>query len=144
LILKAFSTVLHQAANEWIKAKEQSNVPPAAFNARLLLFGWLTQQLQTPLPAVPNKQAYDSLEMYHNKCTERQVMAVLQAELSLALAQSSPQLLVQAFHARTITGQRLLDTLCEFCDSYEQWLFNRWLHHVKASDFDVTSYGKGI
>jgi hypothetical protein len=142
LILEAFSAVLHQAAQRWMTAKEHAR-PTVAFNARFLLFSWLSQQLQTPLPPVPHKQAYPSLQQYNRNCTERQVIAVLQTELALATGKASRQttatpLRLQAFHARSATGKRLLDTLCEFCDSYEQWLFNRWLHHLKASDFDST------
>ncbi|MEB3287697.1 MAG: hypothetical protein VKJ04_09355 [Vampirovibrionales bacterium] len=39
------------------------------------------------------------------------------------------------FAPKTDSGKRLLKTLVSFCQSYDQWQFSRWLHHVNASDF---------
>lgn len=35
------------------------------------------------------------------------------------------------------SGQRLLESLYQYCRSYEQWQFSRWLHHMRASDFPI-------
>lgn len=39
------------------------------------------------------------------------------------------------FMPKSTSGERLLNSLVQFCKSYEHWQFSRWLHHVNASDF---------
>lgn len=40
------------------------------------------------------------------------------------------------FEARSQSGERLLRTLYDYCHAYEDWQYRRWLHHVRASDFN--------
>lgn len=35
------------------------------------------------------------------------------------------------------SGEQLLETLEHYCESYDHWQFSRWLHDVKASDFQL-------
>jgi hypothetical protein len=39
------------------------------------------------------------------------------------------------FEGRTDTGSQLLQSLYQFCRSYDHWQFTRWVHDVQASDF---------
>ena len=34
------------------------------------------------------------------------------------------------------SGEILLNSLYLYCDSYEQWQFSRWLHHLKPHNFN--------
>ncbi len=43
------------------------------------------------------------------------------------------------FLARSPSGKTMLKALYRYCDSYEQWQFSRWLHHVKATAFNRSS-----
>ena len=59
------------------------------------------------------------------------VRDVLVAEIELTC--ESPLLL---FQGKSPSGDILLKSLYEYCLSYEDWQYRRWLHQVKASDFD--------
>jgi hypothetical protein len=39
------------------------------------------------------------------------------------------------FEGKTNTGRQLLNSLYQFCRSYDHWQFSRWIHEVRASDF---------
>lgn len=43
-----------------------------------------------------------------------------------------------SFEGRSESGNRLLVSLFNFCRSFDNWQFSRWLHNVHASDFYVT------
>jgi hypothetical protein len=62
--------------------------------------------------------------------TEDKVRDVLVAEIELTL--ETPVLL---FQGKSPSGDILLKSLYEYCLSYEDWQYRRWLHEVKASDF---------
>jgi hypothetical protein len=44
------------------------------------------------------------------------------------------------FQGRSPSGDRLLASLMEYCQSYEHWQYSRWLHQIKASDFSALSH----
>jgi hypothetical protein len=48
---------------------------------------------------------------------------------------------ILAFSGTSPSGERLLASLYDYCRSYEDWQFRRWLHHLRASDFRVTPGG---
>lgn len=41
------------------------------------------------------------------------------------------------FEGRSESGNRLLVALFNYCRSYDQWQFSRFVHHINASDFTV-------
>lgn len=41
------------------------------------------------------------------------------------------------FEPSSPSGEMLLDSLEAYCESYDNWQFSRWLHNVKASDFQM-------
>ncbi|MDX2084579.1 MAG: hypothetical protein SFZ03_04240 [Candidatus Melainabacteria bacterium] len=43
------------------------------------------------------------------------------------------------FQGKSLSGQCLLESLYDYCRSYEDWQFRRWLHERKASDFSTNS-----
>ncbi len=59
------------------------------------------------------------------------VTKVIQTELKL-LHLPQHQL---GYIAKSPTGQTLLKSLYQYCDSYEQWQFSRWLHELKPQSF---------
>lgn len=40
-----------------------------------------------------------------------------------------------SFEGRSESGNRLLVALFNYCRSYDQWQFSRFVHHINASDF---------
>ena len=62
--------------------------------------------------------------------TEDKVRDVLLAEIELTL--ETPVLL---FQGKSPSGDILLKSLYEYCLTYDDWQYRRWLHEVKASDF---------
>jgi len=40
------------------------------------------------------------------------------------------------FKGKSKTGNNLIESLYNFAQSYEQQKFNRWIHNLKASDFN--------
>jgi hypothetical protein len=47
-------------------------------------------------------------------------------------------------HARGKTGEVLLNSLMAYCQSYEDWQYRRWLHHIRPGDFSVQSPETGV
>jgi hypothetical protein len=43
------------------------------------------------------------------------------------------------FRGKSETGDVLLQSLYDYCRSYEDWEYRRWLHTLKASDFEEVS-----
>lgn len=41
------------------------------------------------------------------------------------------------FEPASPSGEVLLESLEAYCESYDNWQFSRWLHNVKASDFQT-------
>jgi hypothetical protein len=89
--------------------------------ARDILQAWLTWHLNSTTDI--------------KECDEdRQVRNVLKAEIALCEDDS-----IFMFQGKSDTGDVLLRSLYEYCLSYEDWQYRRWLHTVKASDFSQGS-----
>ncbi len=43
------------------------------------------------------------------------------------------------FRGKSPSGDILLQSLYDYCRSYEDWEYRRWLHTLKASDFEGAS-----
>lgn len=86
---------------------------PAHSYSRELLHEWLVTQLQVDSP-------------------DDHVIRVVQSELALVVYQGQPYIAPVSE-----SGQRLLDTLEHYCDSYDHWQFSRWLHVVEPGDFET-------
>jgi hypothetical protein len=54
----------------------------------------------------------------------------------IEMGQASPMLL---FRGKSPSGDVLLKSLYDYCRSYEDWEYRRWLHTLKASDFEGIS-----
>jgi hypothetical protein len=113
VILEAFAKYLHAA---------DPTVPASAILGR-----WLWERL-----TIPPEQMYDR---------------VLRAEVSVEVADKNskfPQVRGWAlalvpgylFSPTSDSGRRLLRSLYEYASSYEQQKWSRWVHCVKASDFN--------
>jgi hypothetical protein len=55
---------------------------------------------------------------------------VLHAEIEMIDCNGYP-----GFEGKNDSGCRLLESLFQFCRSYDHWQFSRWLHEIRASDF---------
>ncbi len=44
-----------------------------------------------------------------------------------------------AFASRSQSGEKLLNSLYLYCESYERWQFGRWLHELKPHYFNEMS-----
>ncbi len=113
MILEAFSDVLH----ECYRRNEQS--------AEAVLQEWLLGYLRAPLD-----QADHISRVLHTE------IGYLDPDLTAESAnfhQESKSF--QGFFGKSYSGQILLESLFEYCKSYENWQFSRWLHHLRASDF---------
>ena len=40
------------------------------------------------------------------------------------------------FEGKSNTGRQLLKSLIQFCRSFDHWQFTRWVHELRASDFN--------
>lgn len=61
-----------------------------------------------------------------------QISRVIHAEITMQNVDS-----YVVFEGLSKHGDRLLKSLYDYCQSYEDWQFRRWLHRVKASDFSA-------
>jgi hypothetical protein len=112
VILEAFSHVLH---------KEYGPKQPAV----AVLQRWLAAQLMNQTP--------EALDHVHH---------IVLTELSLkrkAVRRKNGLRYVLFVQANSISGQVLLNSLYDYCRSYEDWQYRRWLHTVKASDFKANN-----
>jgi hypothetical protein len=90
--------------------QEYASDRPALF----VLQAWLTQHLQKP----------------EGQAATDVVTCVLHTELELQTLGKT-----QCFQARSPSGKVLLSSLYSYCRSYEDWQYRRWLHKLRASDF---------
>lgn len=112
MILEAFAKYLQQADSE---------VP-----ATYILARWLWERLSCP--------------------PENNVDSVLHCEISIARPNQSNKKPLRldasangptyAFHGKSASGVRLLQSLYQYSLSYEQQKWARWVHWLKASDFN--------
>lgn len=45
------------------------------------------------------------------------------------------------FEGKSDTGRKLLESLYQYCRSYDHWKFTQWLHVLNASDFSQSPDG---
>lgn len=126
--LLALKPVILEAFSTHLKAANQPLTPELASYALAA-----TQRKPNPASQQPSRAILHRWLMSHLQAAEvdNHVTSVIQAELMLVVYQA------QTFVAPVSpSGQRLLTTLEEYCDSYDQWQFSRWLHVINASDFE--------
>lgn len=112
MILEAFAKYLHTADSE---------LPAAVVLAR-----WLWERLSQP--------------------AENAVDQVLHCEIAIAISKRGSREVLQfegsgtgrtyVFKGQSESGRKLLNSLHQYALSYEQQKWSRWVHKVKASDFN--------
>ena len=112
MILEAFAKYLHTS---------DQSVPAASILAR-----WLWERLTHP----PENQADRILKM------EIDVEMGVRSNRRVRRTDGQQSAPVYVFNASSESGKRLLKSLYEYALSYEQQKWARWVHHVKASDFN--------
>lgn len=118
MILEAFSEVLH----ECYRRNEQS--------AEAVLQDWILGYLRAPLD--PTDQVSRVLHTEIGYLDPALSVESPPEESQHYPEQNAPY---QGFFGKSYSGQILLESLFEYCKSYENWQFSRWLHHLRASDF---------
>ena len=111
MILEAFSRYLHVSDPE---------VPATSLLAR-----WLWERLSAPAETVEDRVLHLEISI---ECSE----ARSDNALELDAWDDGP---AYVFNGRSPTGDKLLKALYQYCLSYEQQKWARWVHEVKASDF---------
>lgn len=112
MILEAFAQYLHEADPE---------LPAPAVLAR-----WLWERLSVPGQTIVDKVL--RCEISIGKPTQ-----IGKHALRLDAGTGGPS---YVFQGRSESGRRLLNALYQYSLSYEQQKWNRWVHRVKASDFN--------
>lgn len=113
MILEAFAEYLH---------KSDPGVP-----AQAILSRWLWERLTTPAETIADRVLRNEISIEQ---TDRRLPKVSASKFHL------PGLPGYVFGASTDSGRRLLRSLFEYASSYEQQRWSRWVHCVKASDFN--------
>ena len=114
MILEAFAKYLHSA----------DPVTPAV----AILTRWLWERLSVPPESLTDRVLRTEVELQIKRKREPK------------LGEHPSQMLSPApgyvFCGTSASGRRLLKSLYEFASSYEQQKWSRWLHDVKATDFN--------
>ena len=116
MILEAFSDYLKQHNPPVLTSVGKTSLP-----SRKVLEAWLRRYLANGVTA-------SDIASYH-------LCRSIQTEFTLIVWQGR-----QWVAATSESGQRLLNTLEHYADSYDQWQFARWMHTTQASDFSNTPY----
>lgn len=77
--------------------------------------------------SILNRWIRETLTNGRPKCN---VHRVLHAEFALLVVDSETVII-----PRSRDGEKLLHSLQHYCESYEHWMFRRWLHEAKTTDF---------
>ncbi len=96
----------------------------------LKAFSEYMQQINADIPAVVLLSAW--LREKLQKPPQNNVERILHHEISLFKSRKGFFLMV----ARSDSGRNLIEALYEFALSYENHRFSKWVHKVKASDFN--------
>ena len=64
------------------------------------------------------------------KIPSNNVERVVQHELAVLVSADERTII-----ARSRSGQKLLNSLEHYCESFDHWMFRRWLHEAKANHF---------
>lgn len=105
--LKGYFPLILEAFSTHLKAHTKPNYPPER-----VLMEWLTSILL--LPPKPGDL----------------IGKIVHTEISRVEGQGH-----YWFEGKSNTGRELLTTLTQYCRSYDHWQFSRWVHEVRASDF---------
>jgi len=111
VILEAFAEYL-QLADDKIPATD-------------ILARWLWERLSVPTESVVDRVLHCEIGLSIAKNPRR-------TQAAKSLGNGRP---TYVFKGNSASGARLLKSLYEYCLSYEQQKWSRWVHTLKASDF---------
>lgn len=114
MILEAFAKYLHAA----------DPATPAAS----ILTRWLWERLTTPPETLADRVLRSEVEI---QAQRKQAPAIDEHPSQCMSYQSG-----YVFIGTSASGKRLLRSLYEYASSYEQQKWSRWVHRVKATDFN--------
>lgn len=114
MILEAFAEYL-QAADDKTPATD-------------ILARWLWERLSTPPETVVDRVLHCEIRLSLSKGAKKSTSLLLES----GAGRAKP---TYVFTGNSASGRRLLKSLYEYCLSYEQQKWARWVHSLKASDF---------
>jgi hypothetical protein len=123
--------VILEAFAEYLQAADQKS------SATDLLGRWLWEKLSTPPQSVVDKVLHCEISL----SSSSKAISPLELENRSDKEVISDNKLVSkrkpnhVFKGNSASGAKLLKSLYEYCLSYEQQKWSRWVHSVKASDF---------
>lgn len=101
-----------EAFAQHLRAQTGSRYPQASQKPEQILYEWLLDRLSVPPEAIDPIGNILHTEIAIRDCNGHYIL-----------------------EGRSDTGHRLLNSLYQFCRSYDHWQFSRWVHEVRASDF---------
>jgi len=121
VILEAFSKYLHEA--------------DPSLTSTEVLARWLWERLNTPPLSNVDSVIHCEISMCRQDTTEDDLDP---DELFIFKNndENHDEDAAYVFRGKSISGDRLLNSLKSYGHSYEQQKWSRWVHKIKASDFD--------
>lgn len=121
MILEAFSKYLHEA--------------DAGISSTDVLARWLWETLSVPPQSNVDRVIHTEIVICRAEASEKKTTA---CELLIPNSETEKPNefdVAYVFRGTSKSGSRLLNSLKEYCLSYEQQKWARWVHNLKASDF---------
>jgi len=119
-VYKGWIDVILEAFAEYLQAADQE------LSASSVLARWLWERLSMPPENTVDKVLHCEIALLSSVSKAR-------PHLRLPCGQNGA---VYAFQAKSESGHKLLKSLHQYSLSYEQQKWARWVHRVKASDFN--------
>ncbi len=123
MILEAFA--------EYLQAADQKT------SATTLLGRWLWEKLSTPPLSMVDRVLHCEISLSSSSRASSRFQAQIHSDKEAISDKKlvSRRRASHVFKGNSASGAILLKSLYEYCLSYEQQKWSRWVHSVKASDF---------
>lgn len=119
-MIKVWKTVILEAFAQYLQKADDKSV------ATDILARWLWERLSSPPQSAVDRVLH----------VEIRLSLAEQASRSLSAYNRAYSQPAYVFKGNSVTGAKLLKSLYEYCLSYEQQKWSRWVHSLKASDFN--------
>jgi hypothetical protein len=112
----------------------------ASVPATEVLACWLWEKINTPASGAYDRALQQEIKIEPDDLGDRPGMLVYSPAKALSQVErldpdEGSLALAYIFTGTSPSGQKLLNSLYQFAQSYEQQKWSRWVHKVKASDF---------
>jgi hypothetical protein len=110
----------------------------ASVPATEVLACWLWEKINTPAQGAYDRALQQEIKVEPDNTANKPgtlVYCPAKAPSPAGPSEQSEDSLTYVFSGASPSGQKLLNSLYQFAQSYEQQKWARWVHKVKASDF---------